>query len=161
MFQLNKKNNNNNEYKSKSNYNNKTNLIITEPKINIENIILKSKVAELSVNSLLDTGSSLNLIPEKVLKKIYLKPEKDKEITLKFDNGSVMNINSYVEIHIQFDKIKNVKFNVKLYCLPSLPYDIVLGSGFFIKNNVIIDYSQLFVKIEIGRLKYVLNIKVI
>ncbi|KAG0439620.1 hypothetical protein DMUE_2311 [Dictyocoela muelleri] len=59
-----------------------------------------------------------------------------------------MNINSNVEIHIQFDKIKNIKFNVKLYCLPSLPYDIVLGSDFFIKNNVIMYYSHLFVKKE-------------
>ncbi|KAG0439364.1 hypothetical protein DMUE_2480 [Dictyocoela muelleri] len=59
-----------------------------------------------------------------------------------------MNINSYVEIHIGFDKIKNAKFNFKFYCLLSLPYDIVLGSYFFIKNNVIIDYIQLFVKIE-------------
>ncbi|KAG0427531.1 hypothetical protein DMUE_5896, partial [Dictyocoela muelleri] len=54
----------------------------------------------------------------------------------------------YVECLLEFKKIKNVKFKVKLFCSLNLPNDIILENDFMIRNNVIIDFNQVFIKID-------------
>ncbi|KAG0440857.1 hypothetical protein DMUE_1450 [Dictyocoela muelleri] len=82
------------------------------------------------------------------IKRMKIEIKNYPEISLKVGNGDILKISKYVECLLEFKKIKNVKFKVKLFCSPNLPNDIILGNDFMIRNNVIIDFNQMFIKID-------------
>jgi hypothetical protein len=85
--------------------------------------------------ALLDTGASINVIPENLASTM----KETKEFKVKGVKGSPITVDKVAFIKFQ---LGDRDFFIDAYIIPSLGYDIILGAPFFRKYNIVLDFKR-------------------
>lgn len=117
------------------------------PNLPIINVSLNS----INVPTLLDSGSSINLISKCILDDLKIESNASCNIKVQNFNGEIVNLNSCINLKIL---IQSKVFSCNFYVLPqklSDKYQIILGCPFLIGNKFKIDFdSKIFYNHEVS-----------
>ena len=104
-------------------------------------LILDIKINNNIYKALIDTGASKSLLSINVINN-----ENYNNLLDYNENGSIEMINSSINIIAKILNLKiligNIKTYISPYIIDNLPFNIILGRDFLIKNNTIINFKN-------------------
>jgi ribonuclease HI len=122
----------------------KSNLhLIRENTSQLEEIRLEGQINNKPIETLLDTGARNNYMSKELAENLNLEiKDTTDNRTVELGNGSNTNIIGTVECKLKLNKFSNYVFSEQFHVINSTLSEILLGSPFLNRNDILIDYRE-------------------
>ncbi len=131
----------------KQNFNTKSFAFMESP-IKVPPIELDGNVSNKNVKVLLDSGTGYNFIRKSIAECLNLEIITTKPMKLEmFDRHSIM-VNTKISTLLCLVNFPNMEFKVSFYLVEDIGIDIVLGTQFFIEQELIMDFKNKLITIN-------------
>jgi hypothetical protein len=120
---------------------------------NIDAVYAKVVIKERKIPALVDTGSTRNIISEKIAKGLNLEIEKVNPINMVVGNDQVLTMNETVDV--SFNMGNGLKATERCYVSSSCPENLILGNEFLLNQGCVIDFRNM--SLSAGKTKIQLN----